>query len=87
MKCHVVSATAELVRYGSERSTSVKVPWSESSRNFRLSLPGNESSVCGLFAPGTESARERRVQIPTVLYPCHQLVAGDIMRMCECSNL
>jgi len=25
---------------------------------------GNESSICGLFAPGNESAEERKVQIP-----------------------
>jgi len=24
----------------------------------------NESSICGIFAPGNESAEERRVQIP-----------------------
>jgi len=25
---------------------------------------GSESSLCGLFAPGNESAEERKVQIP-----------------------
>ena len=25
---------------------------------------GNESSICGLFAPGNESAEERKIQIP-----------------------
>ena len=26
---------------------------------------GNESSICGLFAPGNECAEKRKVQIPT----------------------
>jgi len=36
--------------------------WGECFRERKFH--GNESSICGLFAPGNESAEERKVQIP-----------------------
>jgi len=62
----------------SESSRDAKVPWNESSWTFRspgTNVPGNEcsterkfhgseSSLYGLFAPGNESAEERKGQIP-----------------------
>jgi len=51
----------------SESSTGAKVPWKESSWTFRspgANVPRNESSLYGLFAPGNESAEERKGQLP-----------------------
>ena len=45
----------------------MKVPGSESSTSFSLSgakVPGSESSTYGTFAPGSESTRERKFQLP-----------------------
>ena len=50
-----------------ESSTGAKVPWKESSWTFRspgANVPRNESSLYGLFAPGNESAEERKGQLP-----------------------
>ena len=56
----------------SESSTRAKVPWNESSWTFRspgANVPWNKSStgakvLYGLFAPGNESAEERKGQLP-----------------------
>jgi len=45
-----------------ESSTGATVARSECSTQRKFY--GNESSICGLFAPGNESAGERRVQTP-----------------------
>ena len=50
-----------------------KVPWNESSWTFHspgVNVPQNESSLYGLFAPGNESAEERKVQIPVLSCFC-----------------
>ena len=40
--------------------TGAKVPRSECSTERKFH--GNESSICGLFAPGNESAEERKIR-------------------------
>jgi len=50
----------------SESSTGTKVPWRDSSWTLHstgANVPGNESSICGLFAARNESVEEWKVQI------------------------